>query len=149
MSTHNIHLKYRTPKRYPTIISIMPPDVALIVTFRGSNKLSWSQWGSSHRSSTVFDYFYDAVYNSSKSCGRSLADGLTYRSKSRVSLNKKTLLLFMNIIHLKPHGISKNKCRCTVLCSLKLDKRVLKFEQVFYYLLMGIRLMVEWQTVRT
>ena len=37
MSTHNIHLKYRTPKRYPTIISIMPPGVALIVTFRGSN----------------------------------------------------------------------------------------------------------------
>ena len=37
MSTHNIHLKYRTPKRYPTIISIMPPGVAPIVTFRGSN----------------------------------------------------------------------------------------------------------------
>ena len=37
MSPHNIHLKYRTPKRYPTIISIMPPGVALIVTFRGSN----------------------------------------------------------------------------------------------------------------
>ena len=37
MSTHNIHLKYRTPKRYPTIISIVPPGVALIVTFRGSN----------------------------------------------------------------------------------------------------------------
>ena len=30
MSTHNIHLKYRTPKRYPTIISIVPPGVALI-----------------------------------------------------------------------------------------------------------------------
>ena len=25
MSAHNIHLKYRTPKRYPTIISIVPP----------------------------------------------------------------------------------------------------------------------------
>ena len=37
MSTHNIHLKYRTPKRYPTIISVMPPGVALIVTFHGSN----------------------------------------------------------------------------------------------------------------
>ena len=37
MSTHNIHLKYRTSKIYPTIISIMPPGVALIVTFRGSN----------------------------------------------------------------------------------------------------------------
>ena len=37
MSTHNIHLKYRTPKRYPTIFSIMPPVVALIATFRGSN----------------------------------------------------------------------------------------------------------------
>ena len=37
MSTHNIHLKYRTPKRYPIIISIVPPGVALIVTFRGSN----------------------------------------------------------------------------------------------------------------
>ena len=37
MSTHNIHLKYRTLKRYPTIISIVPPGVALIVTFRGSN----------------------------------------------------------------------------------------------------------------
>ena len=37
MSTHNIHLKYRTPKRYTTIISIVPPGVALIVTFRGSN----------------------------------------------------------------------------------------------------------------
>ena len=37
MNTHNIHLKYRTPKRYPTIISIVPPGVALIVTFRGSN----------------------------------------------------------------------------------------------------------------
>ena len=37
MSTHNIHLKHRTPKRYPTIISIMLPGVALIVTFRGSN----------------------------------------------------------------------------------------------------------------
>ena len=37
MSTHNIHLKYRTPKRYPTIISLVPPGVALIVTFRGSN----------------------------------------------------------------------------------------------------------------
>ena len=36
MSTHNIHLKYRTPKKYPTIISIMPPVVAPIVTFRGS-----------------------------------------------------------------------------------------------------------------
>ena len=36
MSTHDIHLKYRTPKTYPTIISIMPPGVALIVTFRGS-----------------------------------------------------------------------------------------------------------------
>ena len=37
MSTHNIHTKYRTPKRYPTIISIVPPGVALIVTFRGLN----------------------------------------------------------------------------------------------------------------
>ena len=37
MSTHNIHLKYRTPKSYRTIISIVPPGVALIVTFRGSN----------------------------------------------------------------------------------------------------------------
>ena len=37
MSTHTIHLKYRTPKRYPTIISITPPGVAPIVTFRGSN----------------------------------------------------------------------------------------------------------------
>ena len=37
MSIHNIHLKYRTPKRYPTVISIVPPGVALIVTFRGSN----------------------------------------------------------------------------------------------------------------
>ena len=37
MSTHNIHLKYRKPKRYPTIISIVPPGVALIVTFQGSN----------------------------------------------------------------------------------------------------------------
>ena len=37
MSTHNIHLKYRTLKRYPTIISIVPPSVALIVTFRGLN----------------------------------------------------------------------------------------------------------------
>ena len=37
MSTHNIHLKYRTPKRYPTIISIVPPGVALLVTFQGSN----------------------------------------------------------------------------------------------------------------
>ena len=37
MCTHNIHLKYKTPKRYPTIISIVPPGVALIVTFRGSN----------------------------------------------------------------------------------------------------------------
>ena len=37
MSAHNIHLEYRTPKRYPTIISIVPPGVALIVTFRGSN----------------------------------------------------------------------------------------------------------------
>ena len=37
MSTHNIHLKHRTPKRYPTIISIVPPGVALMVTFRGSN----------------------------------------------------------------------------------------------------------------
>ena len=37
MSTHNLHLKYRTPKRYPTIISIVPRGVALIVTFRGSN----------------------------------------------------------------------------------------------------------------
>ena len=37
MSTHNIRLSYRTPKRYPTIISIMPPGMALIVTLRGSN----------------------------------------------------------------------------------------------------------------
>ena len=37
MSTHNIHLKYRTPKRYPTNISIVPPGVALLVTFQGSN----------------------------------------------------------------------------------------------------------------
>ena len=37
MSTHNIHLKYRKPKRYHTIISIMPPGVAPIITFRGSN----------------------------------------------------------------------------------------------------------------
>ena len=37
MSTRNIHFKYRTPKRYSTIISIVPPGVALIVTFRGSN----------------------------------------------------------------------------------------------------------------
>ena len=37
MSTHNIHLKYRSPKRYPTIISIVPPGVALLVTVQGSN----------------------------------------------------------------------------------------------------------------
>ena len=37
MSTHNIYLKYRTQKRYPTIISIMPPGMTRIVTFRGSN----------------------------------------------------------------------------------------------------------------
>ena len=38
MTTHSMHLKYRTAKRYPTIISIVPPGVALIVlTFRGSN----------------------------------------------------------------------------------------------------------------
>ena len=38
MSTHNIHIKYRTPKSYPTTISIMPPGVVPIVTFRGSNR---------------------------------------------------------------------------------------------------------------
>ena len=43
MSTHNKHLKYRTPKRYLTIISIMPPGVALIVTFRGSNYRCFEQ----------------------------------------------------------------------------------------------------------
>ena len=37
MNTHSIHLKYRAPKRYPTIISIMPSGVAPIVAFRGSN----------------------------------------------------------------------------------------------------------------
>ena len=37
MSTPSIHLKYRTPKRYPTIISNVPPGMALIVAFRGSN----------------------------------------------------------------------------------------------------------------
>ena len=37
MSTHNIYLKYRTLKRYPIIISIMPPGVALIVHFPGLN----------------------------------------------------------------------------------------------------------------
>ena len=37
MSTRNIYFRYRTPKRYPTIISIVPPGVALIATFRGSN----------------------------------------------------------------------------------------------------------------
>ena len=37
MSTHNIHLTYRTLKRYPTIISIMPPGIALIVTLFGPN----------------------------------------------------------------------------------------------------------------
>ena len=37
MSIHNMHLKNRTPNGYPTIISIVPPGVALIVTFRGSN----------------------------------------------------------------------------------------------------------------
>ena len=37
MSTHIILLSYRTPKRYPTIISIMPPGMALIVTLRGLN----------------------------------------------------------------------------------------------------------------
>ena len=38
MSTDNMNLKFRIPKRYPTLISIVPPGVALIVlTFRGSN----------------------------------------------------------------------------------------------------------------
>ena len=37
MSTHNNHFKYRTPKRNPTIISTVPPGVALIVSFRSSN----------------------------------------------------------------------------------------------------------------
>ena len=37
MSIHNIYLKYRTPKRHPTIISIVAHGVTLIVTFRGSN----------------------------------------------------------------------------------------------------------------
>ena len=37
MNTHNIHLKYRTPKRYPTVVSIVLPSVALIITFQGSN----------------------------------------------------------------------------------------------------------------
>ena len=37
MIIHSIYLKYRTPKRYPTIISSVPPGVALIITFRGSN----------------------------------------------------------------------------------------------------------------
>ena len=37
MSTHDIHLKYRTPKRYPTIISIVPSGVALLVIIEGSN----------------------------------------------------------------------------------------------------------------
>ena len=37
MSTHNLHLKYRTPKRYPTIISIVPSGVALLVTVQGLN----------------------------------------------------------------------------------------------------------------
>ena len=37
MSTYNIHLKYRTPKRYPAIISIVLLGVALIVILRGSN----------------------------------------------------------------------------------------------------------------
>ena len=37
MSTHNIRLYYRTPKRYPTIISIMYSGMALIITLRGSN----------------------------------------------------------------------------------------------------------------
>ena len=60
MNAHNIHLKYRTPKRYSTVISIMPPGVTLIVshsvarTTAVSNKVSWSKRGSSHRSSTVY-----------------------------------------------------------------------------------------------
>ena len=37
MNAHNMRLKSRTPKRYPTIISIMPPGMALKVTLRGSN----------------------------------------------------------------------------------------------------------------
>ena len=65
MSTHNIHLKYRTPKRYPTIISIVPLGVALIVTFQGSNYRYLEQIfmvprGSSHRSLTVV---CEAVYD--------------------------------------------------------------------------------------
>ena len=36
--TQHSFLKNKAPKRYPTIISIVPPGVALIVlTFRGSN----------------------------------------------------------------------------------------------------------------
>ena len=56
MSTHNIHLKYRTPKRYPTIISIVPPGVALIVTF----ELQLSQTNSHAPKGfkpSKFDYF--------------------------------------------------------------------------------------------
>ena len=37
MTAHKIRLYYRTPKRYPSIISIMPLGMALIVTLRGSN----------------------------------------------------------------------------------------------------------------
>ena len=65
MSTNNIHLKYRTPKRYPTIISIVPPGVTLIVTFKDSNyrfyKFSWSERDWSHRSSTVFCVLFKIV----------------------------------------------------------------------------------------
>ena len=58
MSTYNIPLKYRTPKRYPTIISVVPPGVALIVTFGGLNYRCLKQIfmvprGLSHQSSTV------------------------------------------------------------------------------------------------
>ena len=59
MSTPSIHLKYRTPKRYPTIISNVPPGMALIVAFRGSNYRCLEQIfmvpkASSHRSSTDY-----------------------------------------------------------------------------------------------
>ena len=89
---HSIRLKYRTPKRCPTIISIMPPGVTPIVTFRGSNyrcleQIFMVQRGSSHRSSTVSGIKFHLTPQLNPSLAKHAMPCLSKQCRSRSDLN--------------------------------------------------------------
>ena len=131
MSTHNIHLKYRTPKRYPIIISIVPPGVALIVTFRGSNYRCLEQIFMVPKGfePLKFDYIYKRV--DKRPAGFSPSDVITKLDRTEQTQMEATKQVGTNKFATKITKNTHTHARTRAHTHTHTRKKTERFEPVF------------------